>query len=225
MPPSRRSRCARSWRRGGRVFTMPEGSSEVRAGGEATIALARGLGPREYWTAMNHLRACLAWALPARGAALVHAAGILVEGQGYLLVGPEGSGKSSFAEIGERGGAYVVSDDLVLCDTAEGRAELLGAPFRSTHRGPKRPGRWPLVALLFPHHGEGARWSPAPGIVARGRLLANLPFVADAAGRDGRIDAVVERLAAVPCLDLTFALDPGFLDLLREGPDETRRGA
>lgn len=207
------------------VFDMPQGRAEVAAGGRARIDLARGLGRQEYWTAMNLLRACLAWRLPDRDAALLHAAGLVVAGRGYLLVGAAGSGKSSWARIGEAAGAHVVSDDLVLCDAAGERVELLGAPFRSTHRADYRPGRWPLDAVLFPHHGSRAAWSPAAGLVARARILANLPFVSDAAG-DARVERVVERLCTrAPCLDLSFALDPSFVDLLRAGPPAAGREA
>jgi hypothetical protein len=201
------------------AFTMPEGRAVVDASGEASIDLAGSLGRREYWTAVNLLRACLAWWLPQRGAMLLHAAGLAVGGRGYLLVGPEGSGKSSWARLGEQGGARVVSDDLVLVEATRRGVELLGAPFRSTHEANYGPGRWPLAAILFPRHGERAAWSPAASLIARARILANLPFVAEATARDGRVDRLVERLATdVPCLDLTFALDLAFLELLRSGP-------
>lgn len=201
------------------VFTMPEGRAEVDADGEANIDLARSLGRREYWTAMNLLRACLAWRLPQRGAALVHAAALAVEGKGYLLVGAEGSGKSSWARLGEQGGATVVSDDLVLVETTREGVELLGAPFRSTHIADYRPGRWPVAAILFPRHGAPATWSRATALIARARILANLPFVAEATARDSRVERLVERLATgVACLDFTFALDLTFLELLRSGP-------
>jgi len=201
------------------VFTMPEGRAEVGASGEAKIDLAMSLGRREYWTAVNLVRACLAWRLPQRGAALLHAAALAVEGKGYLLVGAEGSGKSSWARLGEQGGATVVSDDLVLVETTGDGVELLGAPFRSTHIADYRPGRWPVAAILFPRHGAPATWSRAAALIARARILANLPFVAEATARDNRVERLVERLATgVACLDFTFALDLTFLELLRSGP-------
>ncbi len=202
------------------VFEMPEGSAAVIADGTARIDLLGGLGRREYWTAVNLLRACLAWWLPQRGAALLHAAGLLVEGRAYLLVGPAGSGKSSWARLGEEGGARVLSDDLVLVDGSGPAVEVLGAPFRSTHGVDFLAGRWPLAAILFPQRGAGpALWTRSAPLVARGRILANLPFVADAPDADRRLARIVELLATgIPCLDLTFALDASFLALLRAGP-------
>ena len=197
-------------------FSMNGGEARVEQTGEARVTLARGLGRSEYFTLMNLLRAVLAWRLPHRGAALLHAAGIVVEDSAFLLVGSEGSGKSTWAALGERAGARVLSDDLVLVDGGGPRLEALGSPLRSTHRADYRPGRWPVSAILFPRHGEVPAWTACDGMLARARLAANLPFVSSALQRDPRVAAVVERLAtAVPCRDLTFGMDPSFVDLLR----------
>jgi len=200
-------------------FSMSGGEVEVDGTGRAALTLARGLGTREYFTLMNLLRAALAWRLPQRGAALLHAAGIVVERGAFLLVGSEGSGKSTWAALGERAGARVLSDDLVLVDGGGALLEALGSPFRSTHRAEYRPGRWPVRAILFPRHGDSPAWTPCDGMLARARLAANLPFVSSAIERDPRVAAVVERLAtAVPCRELTFGMDPAFVDLLRSTP-------
>ncbi len=205
----------------GARFALPEGEAWIEAG-EARIVLACALGLREYWTAVNLLRACLAWRMADRGGALVHSAGLVVDGRAFLLVGAPGSGKSSFAALGERAGARVLSDDLVLLDRADGAFEALGAPFRSTHVARYGPGRWPLAAVLFPRRGSPAAWVPCRALTARARILANLPFVSDAALGAERSAALVDRLASdVPCLELTFGLDPTFVELLRRPPPRT----
>jgi hypothetical protein len=214
-PKEMRSELARSSAR----FEMPEGSIVVSADGSAVLELARELGRREYWTAVNLLRAGLAWHLPHRGAAMLHAAGLIVAERAYLLVGPEGSGKSTWASLGEAGGARVVSDDVVLVESSGDGFVLLGSPLRSSHRADYRPGRWPLAAILFPSARASAAWTPASGLLARSRILANLPFIADAPEEDGRPARIVERLVRdVPCLDFSFSLDTAFLELLRRGP-------
>ena len=200
-------------------FELPEGSAEVDERGAVAVRLARGLGQREFWTWLNFLRASLAWLLPRHGAALLHAAGLVVEDRAYLLVGPEGAGKSSWARLGEQAGARVLSDDIVLVDGGAAEPQALGSPFRSTHFIEYRPGRWPLAAVLFPRKGEPVSWTPVPALLAAARIAANLPFVSDALERDEKVASVVERLAtAVPCLELTFGLDASFLELLRAGP-------
>jgi hypothetical protein len=197
-------------------FGMPQGRAEVDDTGLARVRLVRDLGSMTYYTLQNLLRACLAWRLPARGAAMLHAAGLVIDGRAFVLVGPEGCGKSTWARCAEEAGAEILSDDLVLVEgTAEG-AEALGSPLRSTHRSPLRPGRWPLAALLFPRHGETAVWEPSKPLLARARLAANLPFVSAALECDPRVAFVVERLVTrVPCKELTFSPDPSFVELLR----------
>jgi hypothetical protein len=203
-------------RRESAEFHMAEGSASVFDDGTGVITLLRGLGDREYYTFQNFLRAALAWRLPSRGGMLMHAAGLVVEERSFILVGPEGSGKSSWAKLGESAGCRVLSDDLVLVDGAGARLEALGAPFRSTHLADYRPGRWPLAAALFPRHGERAALEPCDALIARARLVANLTFIAEAVEKDERIPAMLERLtASVPCAELTFALDGTFLELLR----------
>jgi hypothetical protein len=203
----------------GAVFFMPEGRAEIALSGAGKIELARGLGDREYFTLMNLVRSCLAWMLPSRGGALLHAAGLVIEDRGFVLVGAEGTGKSTWARLGEEAGGKVVSDDLVLLDPAHGGYDLLGAPFRSTHRTTMLKGRWPLAAVLFPDHGDRPKLEPVPALLAKARIAANLTFIADAVECDERVPALIERLhRSVPCAELTFAPEIGFVELLRKWP-------
>jgi hypothetical protein len=221
--PFRPKRMRANLKAGSAHFGMPEGDADVTEGGTASVRLLRGPGPTVYFAMMNLLRACLAWRLPSRGAAMLHAAGLAIDGRAFLLVGPEASGKSTWARSGEERGARVLSDDLVLVECLAGGAEALGGPFRSTHRTDYRPGRWPIAAILFPRWGPHAAWAPCDRLRARAGIAANLPFIVTAIERDERVAAVVERLAAtVPCKELTFAPDASFVDLLRS--DGSRHG-
>jgi hypothetical protein len=201
-------------------FSMPEGSGTIQLDGRCQVDLVRGLGQREYFSLLNLLRACLAWLLPSRRAMLLHAAGLVVGGRAFLLVGAEGSGKSSWARIGEGAGAQVLSDDLVLVDGSGNTPEVLGSPFRSTHVADYRPGRWPLSAIFFPRHGEAAASSRADALLAKARIVANMTFIAEAVGRDERIAPLLNSLAeSVPCAELTFGLEPSFMEILRSWPE------
>jgi hypothetical protein len=195
---------------------MPEGSAAVDDSGRAVLRLCSGLGRREYYTLTNLLRACLAWSLPGRGAALLHAAGLVIDGSAFVLVGGEGSGKSTWTEQGLRAGAHAVSDDLLAIDGVGPRPELLGAPFRSTVELRQQRGRWPLGAFLFPEHGPEAALAGVGALEARARLAANLPFLAEGLERDERTALLLDRwVREVPCRRLTFAPDPSFVSLLR----------
>jgi len=202
------------------TFVMPEGRAEVHRDGQGVIELARELGQLEFFTLMNLVRASLAWCLPSRGSALLHAAGLVIDGRGFVLAGAEGSGKSTWARLGEGEGAIVISDDLVLIDATPRGYDLLGAPFRSTHKTVFRKGRWPLAGILFPDHGTFPKVAGVPAIVAKARIAANLTFVADAVQSDDRVPELIDELATrIPCAQLTFAPDPGFVDTLRKWPE------
>ena len=145
---------------------------------------------------------------------MLHAAGCVFRDHAFLLVGPAGSGKSTWIEHARRGGANVLSDDIIFVDTSGGRVEALSTPIRSETPVPFRPGRWPVAALLFPVHGDVPSVSPVSRLRATGRVTANLPFVAERQAEE-RFHSVIERLVSgVPVYDLTFAPDPSFLDCL-----------
>jgi hypothetical protein len=200
-------------------FRLREGSASVEREGGACIRLHGAPGRREFFAFSNLLRACLAWRLPGRGGTLLHAAGLRVGGRAFVLVGAGGSGKSTWTRLGEEGGARALSDDLVLIDGAGPRLEALGSPFHSSHEADYRPGRWPLAAVLFPRHGPSASCRPVDALIARARLSANLPFLAEALQVDERVAALLDRFVrSTPCAELTFGLDSSFVSLLRDWP-------
>jgi hypothetical protein len=204
-------------RAGAVAFSVPEGTICVRQDGRGIIELNRVGAQERCYAAMNLILAALGHALPARDGAVLHAAAILVDGAAFLLVGPAGAGKSTFARTAERAGAGYVSDDVVVVDASAERVELLGVPFRADAARPIGPGRWPLCGLLFPRHGPRPRLAPIGGLLAQVRLTANLLYLDPAGPGAGHVRRVIERLTArVPQRELTFAPDPAFLPLLRE---------
>jgi len=203
-------------RDGGGRFRSDEGELAIDAEGNARVRLGRGDDQWRFWGLSNLLAAALAVRLPSRPGALLHAAGVVVDGRAFLLIGPEGAGKSTFARMAGEGGARVISDDAVLVDGASGGLALLGSPTRAHEATQLGPGRWPVAAVLH------ARWGTPPRLDRVGRLateallMANLPFLASGWGHDARLDALVPFLAgAVPHRALTFSPDPAFVAVLR----------
>jgi len=197
-------------------FSIAEGDIELTSAGagSARARLAPAPVDTQHYVLINLICAALATTLPSRGAALLHAAGCLLEDHAFLLVGPAGSGKSTWIEHARRGGATVLSDDIIFVDTSGGRIEALSTPIRGEKPIPCEPGRWPVGALLFPVHGETPSVAPVSRLMATGRVTANLPFVAERQAEE-RFHDVIERLVSgVPVYDLTFAEDPSFLDCL-----------
>lgn len=201
------------------VFSMREGAIDIDPEGLARARIAPADVRVQYHALINLICAGLAWLLPNRGGALLHAAGIVVDGRAFVLVGPSGSGKTTWARLAKGAGALLLSDDMVFVDGAEAGVEALSAPIRGDRADPNGPGRWPLAGILFPVQGETAGLSDAGRLLAATRLVANLPYLSDCPQDDGRIDELVKHLlSSAPTYELTFAKDAGFLDFLRSLP-------
>lgn len=198
-------------------YAFAEGEAEVPLRGPVRVRLGATTREKQYFALLNLTIAAAAWRLPSRGGALLHAAGIVLDGRAFVLVGAEGAGKTTWTLLARDGGAGVLSDDLVVVAPGPaGGLEALSTPFRSAQYGTLPAGRWPLAAFLLPVHRAAAALEPAAPLALRARLTANLPFVVEAIGRDPRISELPERLAAAaPARTLAFARDPSFLPLLR----------
>ena len=197
-------------------FRSDEGDLTVDSAGLARIRLGTGDERWRYWGLMNLFAAATAVRMPSRPGALVHAAGIVVDGRAFLLIGPEGAGKSTFARMAGSGGAQVISDDAVLVDGAGGGLFLLGSPIRAHEATRPGPGRWPVAAILHAQRGAPSRLRAVDRLTAEAVVTANLPFVVTGWGRDARLEPLVTYLSeSVPHRRLTFAPDPSFVGVLR----------
>jgi len=196
-------------------YATPAGAIAVDRAGRAELVLAAGPARERIHDVVNLVLAALANVAPAHGALLLHAAGIVVDGSGFVLLGPAGSGKSTWLAL-VAGAAQPISDDLVGVDTRGPTIHVLALPFRRSPDCRAGPGRWPLGALLLPAHGPLPRLDPVDPRVARAAVVANLPHLAPARRVAGATATVVERiLRDVAVRRLTFARDARFLDLLR----------
>lgn len=200
----------------GARFEQDEGSVDVSADGDASILLAEGPPPRRVWAIVNLVLAALGWRMADLPGGALHAAGIVLDGRAFVLIGPEGAGKSTFCRVAAEAGAVVLSDDVTLVDASGATVEALSAPFRHRPFPPPPYGRWPVAAILLPRHGAAPALEPLSRLAREARLAANLLYVGAGAGADPRVDGVVETLAArVPARLFTFAPDPSFVEVLR----------
>jgi hypothetical protein len=189
---------------------------DLDAAGRGQARLATGPVATRFYALVNLLSAGIAWRGPRHGALLLHAAGVVIDGRGFVLIGGAGTGKTTWSELARSTGALFVSDDLVLVDASGPPAALLATPIRGDYPMPHGPCRWPLEALLLPAHGTPPRLAPAPPLAIEARLAANLPFVAEELAREATILDLARRLVGlVPGYTLTFAREPSFVDLLR----------
>ena len=118
--------------------------------GAGRLFLCDGGAPELLLSVENFLRVAVSRLALHRGGALLHAAGVLLSGEVRILLGPEGSGKSSLAAAAPPGGG-VLSDDLVLLLPDGAGYAASGVPFHgdfqsASCRDPGHPvaGLWRL---------------------------------------------------------------------------------
>jgi hypothetical protein len=112
-----------------------EGAS---ATGLQTLPSALGIPP---WEHGSPLRLFLHWAHAAAGRRLTHAATLALEGQGALIVGPSGSGKSGTTLAGLLHGLTSAGDDYVLLEQAQAlTAHAVFSVFKQDREGLRRAG-------------------------------------------------------------------------------------
>jgi hypothetical protein len=198
------------------TFTMLEGSAVVGPSGPVVVRLEPTSELKQTFALINLLMASLAWRLPHLGGALLHAAGVVLDGRAFLLVGAEGAGKSTWSQLAHEAGATVLSDDVVLVQEGRTGFDALASPFRPPEFGPVPPGRWPIAALLGSAHAHAPSLSEDPPLVAHARLAANVPYAVDGLDRHDALARMLDRLAdEVPNRTLAFAKDASFVELLR----------
>ncbi|NND43852.1 MAG: hypothetical protein HKN58_00915 [Xanthomonadales bacterium] len=166
----------------------------------------------------NVLRITVAYDLLHRGGLLLHAAGIVVDGNARVLFGHSGAGKSTTSEFAQAAGYPVLSDDIVALVPGDDGWALRPVPFCGTFRGAQATlEAVPLGGLYHLHQSDTNRvapYSPATGVAM---ISASAPFVNQDPFRSERLlDAASRLVGAVPVQRLYFTREARFLGLLED---------
>ncbi len=162
---------------------------------------------------------CMQMAPREHSGLLLHAAGIVRDGRGYVFTGPSGAGKTTVSRLAA-GRAEVLSDENVILRVGAAGAELCSTPFwgHSTppeliHRVNRRA---PLAAIYLLAHAPVFRLAPLTAGQAIMALLSTEKIATERTESAAAWLAVAERLAAqVPISRLDFRPTSelwGFLD-------------
>jgi MoaA/NifB/PqqE/SkfB family radical SAM enzyme len=158
----------------------------------------------------------LARALPAFGGAYVHAAGVVVNGRGFVFAGPSEAGKSTIVKlIGGRG--EVLCDDRVIIRKAEGGFRVHG----SWNHGeiPRvSAGSAPLRAVFFLRQAKMNRVERVdePKAVLRDFLPRLVRPLVSANWWDAALDLARDLISEVPFYDLYFDKSGAVVEALEE---------
>ncbi len=158
----------------------------------------------------------LHWLAQGRGIE-IHSCGVIdSNGDGYLMVGHSGAGKTTAAGLWlQHPGVTVISDDRVIIRKEDGQMWMHGTPWHGTGMLAS-PRRVPLKAILFLRHATQHRLVPRRRSLSASQLLA-CAFVPlyQRAGLAYSIEFLEEVTSLVPCADLEFTPDLGVVDFVR----------
>jgi len=136
-----------------------------------------------------------------RGLLFVHAAAVEIHGQGYVLVGAPGAGKTSAAAVLVRGGAGYLSDEIALLDPKAGILHPFAVPLAVKPWTIKAAGTLPAVRRVA---SEGGVTYLLPSRRAPGPVPLEAMVLLDPAPRTPGVQT--PRLVEVPRAEMLLAL-------------------
>lgn len=167
----------------------------------------------------NYLRVIFAWLCLQNGGLLLHSAGVVRNGRGYVFFGPSGAGKTTTSRISAaRAGATILSDDLVIIRRHEGRFWLFGVPFKGDlSDAPRANQRAPLQGIFRLRQDREHRIENIGLSTAVAELTAAAPFVVDKPElTNDLLDITFDIAREVPVNWLHFRRDAGYWNVIDE---------
>jgi hypothetical protein len=162
----------------------------------------------------NYLRVLFAWMCLEQEGLLLHASGVISNGNGYVFFGASGSGKTTVARLSlDR---IVLSDDLVIIKKKGPVFRLYGVPFRGDFpEAPRHNASADLRGLYTLVKDSRHSLSPVGVQEAVARLTSCVPFVTAQPAAAQRVSEICFDLATqVPVQSLHFRTDPGFWEVI-----------
>ena len=147
----------------------------------------------------------LMYILAKKGGILVHAAGIEVNGKGFIFPGKSGAGKSTIAMHSiERGDVGLLSDDRVIIRRVDNMYKVFGTPWPG-EAGVAQNINLPLSEIFFIYHGTENRVKEITSQETIERLLpvTSIPWY-DKDVIPEILDFCEELISCVPAYELYF---------------------
>lgn len=162
----------------------------------------------------NFCRILVTYRLHELGGAVIHGAGLVMDGEGLLFAGRSGAGKSTVSRMGLERGLTVLSDDLNALLPDDDSVLLAGLPFTGD-LGAGDGSIVPLRGLYRLVQDPGDSLHPLGKAEAVATLLACSPFLNADPHRRGALFSTLSALAeGMSSYELRFSLRGGMWDIL-----------
>ncbi len=147
------------------------------------------------------------------GGVLIHAAGMVRGGGGYLFLGPSGTGKTTVSSLSNR--AVILNDDLVVLREGSGNWQLWSTPFSGAGQVKPNAGWAPLRRIVRLMQSSSHRLEALAPPLALAELVVCCPVVTvDQLRGKALLERLRRLLGKYGLQTLHFAKDSGFWAIL-----------
>lgn len=160
---------------------------------------------------------CLLMRLAREGGALLHGAGVVVDGKGWVFIGTSGAGKSTISDFYIAQGETVLSDERIIIRKTANRFLLCGTPWHGTSHAVNGQ-VVPLDRLYVIRHGAGThrvRKLSSIEVCQLGLQQCFLPHW-DREGMTKTVGLFSELADRIECYDLAFLNQPDVIEFLQQ---------
>jgi len=165
----------------------------------------------------NYLRVVYAWLCMSNESLLMHASGVIHNGEGYVFFGPSGAGKTTMSRLSANQ-ATILSDDLVIIRKQDDQYYLFGVPFKGElSDAPRANQHAPLKGIFRLRQDVRHYIEPLSRVIAVAEMAGSAPFINNVSTLNGKLLMMCNRIAkSVPVQQLHFRRDDGFWKVIDE---------
>jgi hypothetical protein len=164
----------------------------------------------------SFLRICYSFLAVEHGGLLLHSAGVIRDGSGYIFPGVSGTGKSTIAGLAtarER----VLSDEMVIVRKVKECYLVYSTPFYGTNESADSNDNAPLKAAFLPMKDNQVYVEETKPSQALTKLLASVLFFGQEVGANQRLmDISADIIAQIPFYRLHFQRDTSLWECIGE---------
>jgi hypothetical protein len=197
----------------GDLFIRPRGVGEARSHADGSVSVSPWHYPLEELLLVNRIAHL--------DGVLIHACGVIVNGEGHLFTGVSGAGKSTLAELWKARGVPILSDERVVVRCDGDQLTLHGTPRFST-AGTSLPDSAPLASVNFLRQSSENYLRPISAAEAVTLLLVTCyPTIYFKVGMENTISLLAKIASSVPAWEFGFRPDQTAIDCLLESWGES----